>query len=165
MYDDAVVRRFWAKVTKDGPTPGHVPALGSCWMWTACRDRYGYGIFVICKRNYMAHRIAYRAEVGVIPSGMHVCHRCDNPSCVRPSHLFAGTRQENMDDMVAKCRQRCWPRPGAANPNASLTESQVFEIRKEYTLGRTQISIAKRYGISQPHVSKIVHGVAWKGAA
>lgn len=84
--------RFWPKVEK---TDG-------CWLWTANTRPNGYGLF----GSVGAHRVAYELCVGPIPSGMYVCHRCDNPACVRPDHLFVGTQLDNMRDMVTKGRGR-----------------------------------------------------------
>jgi hypothetical protein len=89
--------RFWEKVEKSE----------GCWLWTASRHTDGYGRFgpnhAEAKR---AHRVAYELEVGPIPPGMLVCHRCDTPLCVRPDHLFLGTIGDNNRDMEAKGRSR-----------------------------------------------------------
>lgn len=83
--------RFWAKVEKgDG-----------CWNWTAANVR-GYGRISINNRMFRAHRVSYEMHRGPIPEGLEICHRCDNPRCVRPDHLFVGTRSDNIRDRVAK---------------------------------------------------------------
>jgi hypothetical protein len=82
--------RFWTKVDK----------TGDCWMWTACRDRQGYGQ-IDAQR---AHRVAYADRHGPIPAGMYVLHSCDNPPCVNPAHLRLGTHEENMREMVERAR-------------------------------------------------------------
>jgi hypothetical protein len=95
--------RFWMRVDKDGPTL--VPELGPCWIWTAARGDHGYGTFCPAGApNVGAHRYSYELHHGPIAEGLLACHRCDNPPCVNPGHLFAGTHSDNMRDMVAKGR-------------------------------------------------------------
>lgn len=85
-----------------------------CWNWTAGKDKDGYGRFAVPGRgSYLrAHRFSFELYVGAVPEGMLVLHRCDNPSCVRPDHLFLGVYQDNADDMVAKGRQAKGDRSG-----------------------------------------------------
>lgn len=109
-------RRFWAKVNKSGPIPAHVPHLGECWEWTAYRmANGGYGQIRLPKKNLSAHRASWLLTYGAIPEGMQVCHKCDNPPCVRPDHLFVGTAQDNMRDMIAKGRKGHKSTPAATN--------------------------------------------------
>jgi len=79
-----------------------------CWLWTGAANAAGYGRLYVWPegKHQKAHRISYELHVGAIPDGMFVCHRCDNPSCVNPQHLFIGTRQDNVDDMNRKGRHR-----------------------------------------------------------
>jgi hypothetical protein len=93
------VKHFWDRVNKDGPI--HL-ICGQCWVWIGALIRGGYGQF----RGERSHRFAYRNLVGEIPDGILVLHRCDNPVCVNPAHLFLGTPQTNMDDKVSKGRQK-----------------------------------------------------------
>lgn len=96
-------RRFWEKVDK----------TGDCWVWTGARDsgRFQYGIFAAAGRTLVkAHRFSYELHQGAIPDGMVICHRCDNPPCVRPDHLFAGTQKDNIHDMDAKGRGKRPPK-------------------------------------------------------
>lgn len=81
-----------------------VNAQTGCWEWTAERNRKGYGIFWRNASMTGAHRASYELHVGPIPDGLHVLHRCDNPPCVNPAHLFLGTNQDNVDDRQRKGR-------------------------------------------------------------
>lgn len=86
--------RFWEKVQKsDG-----------CWLWTGAKNSRGYGVFTVMRRAFKAHRWSYAQSKGAIAEKMDVCHTCDTPLCVRPDHLFAGTRRENMQDASRKGR-------------------------------------------------------------
>jgi len=84
----------------------HVDKSGDCWKWTGPLSDGGYGKFSCGQVKRRAHRVAYEMYVGPIPDGMHVLHRCDNPPCVNPTHLFLGTHLDNMRDMEAKGRAR-----------------------------------------------------------
>jgi hypothetical protein len=108
--DEKTVARFWAKVNRNGRTVR--PELGPCWEWTAGKFSNGYGAFAEShKKQRKAHRVSYALAVGDIPPGALVCHRCDNPSCVRPEHLFAGSDRDNVIDCVQKHRRGVWTKP------------------------------------------------------
>ena len=94
---------FLAKVNKSGPIPKHARHLGRCWTWTAA-TMSGRGRFVLFKKAVSASRVAYVLFIGAIPRGLWVLHKCDNPACVRPTHLFLGTNSDNMRDAVKKKR-------------------------------------------------------------
>jgi len=100
---DSLAERFWVKVAVSEEPDG-------CWPWTAAVNNSGYGLFRLPHGNERAHRMAWRLTQGEIPKGMWVCHHCDNRRCVRPSHLFLGDPQANVDDMIAKDRGRYWNR-------------------------------------------------------
>ncbi len=135
-----------------------------CWVWQGNRDRHGYGLFTH-KGVYFcdfAHRVSYTIHSGPIPEGMAVCHRCDNPPCVNPDHLFLGSQLENIVDMQKKGRgvidkgERHW-----ANV---LKHEQVVAIKAalaDYTPGLTS-KLAAAYGVSIPTIKAIKAGRNWK---
>ena len=163
MINEKWRTRFWAKVD--------IRASDECWPWTASTRRGGYGQFTISYGpNLPTHRTAYALTHGPIPRGMCVCHRCDNPPCCNPSHLFLGTRAENNADRARKGRNgdastsgfRTNAPRGEKNVKAKLTEAQVLEIRRVVANGTTQAEISRQYGISSGAVSFLVRGINWK---
>lgn len=96
---DVTVRGFWARIEKGD----------DCWLWRGAMRPNGYGGYVMNRVPVYAHRLSWQIHHGPIPAGLFVCHRCDVKRCVRPDHLFLGTRQENMDDMKRKGRQAHGP--------------------------------------------------------
>lgn len=146
-----VRRVFWTYYTvKDG-----------CWNWIGIKDRRGYGRVKIKRKAVLAHRIAWKETFGPIPDGLCVCHKCDNPSCINPSHLFLGTKKDNSTDMVNK--QRCNPPYGSRCWRSKLTESQVIEIRRKYnhTLAHQSV-LASEYGVRPKAIAKILYRQRWK---
>jgi len=144
------VKRFWSKVDIRGPD--------DCWNWIASCHRSGHGQFNWCGVPQGAHRIAWALVNGSIPKGMFICHRCDNPGCVNPRHLFLGTQAMNMADMAAKGRRR-----GINSANAKLTENEVVEIRGLYATGRfTQARLAVVFSVANQCIHDIIHGRTWK---
>ncbi len=107
--------RFWSKVDKSV----------DCWTWHAAKNPLGYGLFSIKRRMRLPHRVAYEFQFRVIPSGMCVLHHCDNPSCVRPDHLWIGTVDDNNKDMAAKRRAAS----GARNGSHTHPESRACGLR------------------------------------
>lgn len=121
-----------------------------CWEWAAFRSGYGYGKFGVGRKVFPAHRVSYTLYAGTIPDGLCVLHRCDNPPCVNPDHLFLGTKADNSRDMSLKGRSGGTPK---------LTPDQVKEIRMD---ARKQTSIAKDYKIDQSQVSHIKSFQQWR---
>lgn len=135
-----------------------------CWPWLGCRGSGGYGELRFDGVKTRAHRVAYALANGGIPAGLHVCHRCDNRICCNPAHLFAGTLQDNVSDMVRKGRQASGPacgNSGSRNGRAKLSECEALQIRA-MAARVSHKEIARRYGLSQPTVSDIIRRKSWR---
>ncbi len=144
----SVEERFWAKVDKSG-------GADACWPWRGCVDRYGvFNSPVGC----WAHRYSYTINVGVIGEKMLVCHTCDNPVCVNPRHLFAGTSADNCLDSVRKNRQA----KGEGNGQSKLRERDVSEIHRRLASGENQRRLSREFGVSQSAISAIATGLTWR---
>jgi hypothetical protein len=152
MVDRKTRLRFWKKVALD-PNPA------SCWEWEAYRNKKGYGRFGLDGKMQKAHRVAWTLANGPIPEGegyhgICVLHKCDNPACVRPAHLFLGTNADNMRDKTEKGRQA----KGEAHRKAKLTAEDIYAIRAD---PRLQREIAADFGVSQTQVSRIKRHEKW----
>jgi len=145
------VARFWDRVDKSAPS--------GCWIWTGAKDEQGRGRIVTDDKPILPHRFAWELQNGPIPEGLRVCHHCDNPSCVRPDHLFLGTPADNSADMVSKSRQR----RGSQRPGAKLNEASVTEIRRRYALGNiSQEALAVEYGVTQGAIGQAILRKTWR---
>ena len=132
---------------------------GGCWLWTGCIDNKGYGMIGVGRRidgMVRSHRVAYELHNGAIPKGKGhngtcVCHKCDNPLCVNPAHLFIGSNFDNVADRVAKGRSSS----GETHCCAKLTDAQVAQIR---SLAGTMLhrEIAALFGVGRSHVGGII---------
>lgn len=142
--------RFWRKVEKRSPD--------ECWPWLGATGSFGHGhlfkggIGRAGRHLINAHRVSYELHNGSIPNGMCVLHKCDNPPCVNPEHLFLGTKADNSADMVKKGRQK----RGFDLPHTKLSEADKALIRAAD--GITQKSLAEQFGVSQAHISMIRSG-------
>jgi hypothetical protein len=131
-----------------------------CVLWERARTSAGYGNIRIGGRtghNVKAHRLAYALTYGAISPGMVICHRCDNPPCINPRHLFMGTTLDNVRDKVVKGRQS----RGETNAMSRLTESSVRSIRTRHADGETQRRIAADLAVSEATVSRVINGRLW----
>lgn len=147
------VERFWSRVDVRGPD--------ECWLWTSGTWK-GYGKVYRDGKRIPAHKFSYELENGEVPDGLHVLHHCDNPSCVNPSHLFAGTHKDNMHDMIAKGRS---PVIGTSHSgywrrrkDTKLTPELVQQIRESPDSGSTW---ARRLGISVSTACRVKRGTMW----
>lgn len=133
-----------------------------CNIYEGAKDKNGYG-WQRKNGERKAHRAAWVERNGPIPDNLWVLHKCDNPSCVNPDHLFLGTAKDNNDDMRKKGRAR-YPgcsQPGELNPNKKLTQEQVDYIRSVYKWGMGP-QLAKQFGVIPIMINRIVRGEAWK---
>lgn len=140
--------------------PRLVIAENGCWNWTGGKDWDGYGALRWGKEQ-RAHRVAYILTMGPIPEDMWVLHRCDNPSCCNPFHLFLGDADDNNKDMMRKGHNRV--AFGENHTASKLTNEQIIEIRRLHSEGNTtQREIAKRFCVGFKAINKIVLGQRWK---
>ena len=172
--DERAIARFFAKAKlADSVRPGMETP---CLEWTAFCDWKGYGRFAPHIKMKSAHRVAWELEHGEIEGGLFVCHRCDNPGCVRVDHLFLGTNRDNVDDSLAKGRTAKGERNGsrtrpdriARGEEAScvkLTESGVREIFKLRSEGWKTRTLSCRFGVSTTQINRILRGAKWKHLA
>ena len=150
MQDASFQKRYWEKVRKaDG-----------CWEWQAGVGKNGYGQIGFRGGIVTSHRAAWILTNGPIPDGLYVCHHCDNRKCCNPDHLFLGTFQDNMSDMVSKGRHG--GSSGENHPKALLTWDTVREIRARYKAGNIiQRDLAVEYGVSTPTIAGVVRNYTW----
>lgn len=176
--------RFWRKVNKNGPLPDqsnpHYAGLGPCWVWTRGVNSGGYGTFCINGKDSRAHRIAWTLANGQIPHdgsyhGTCICHRCDNPSCVNPAHLFLSAISGNNRDRGIKGRgntpkgeshgSHLHPERlarGEASGMSKLTAAKVVEIRALYAAGGTTLkTLAAQFHVAFSTISSVINRQTW----
>lgn len=148
---------FWIRVKKTD---------GGCWEWSGNRLINSYGTLIVNGRQVRAHRFSYQLAYGET-HGLHVLHKCDNPPCVNPDHLFLGTDADNVHDCIAKGRNKL-PDPstapkGEANGHAKLTATQVQEIRVRYAGGGISLAaLGQEYGVIHSNIHAIVSRRSWR---
>jgi len=153
------------KIKKEKPTIAEiiksksVSGNGGCINWIGYKIKSGYGRITISRTQHLAHRLSWQINIGPIPNGIDVLHKCDNPSCVNHKHLFLGTHKENMKDMKEKNRSCA----GEKHPKRKLSNKQVLQIRDMYKTGNlTHLDISKKFGIARSGVSRIINKKLWR---
>ena len=158
-YCKSVACRFWVKVDIRGKK--------ECWPWKGSigtNSKFPYGRFRYNDRIDNAHRVSYILTYGELKDEEnHICHKCDNPICVNPYHLFEGTRQDNMDDMAIKGRRAVMR--GEESGRAKITAADVAKIKRLRAKGWTLKRIGKKMGITFGNVWKILNGYSWNHVA
>jgi hypothetical protein len=144
-----------------------------CWNWTGPTNGCERGRVYIDGETFYAYRVSYTAHVGPIPDGAQINHHCDNPACINPEHLYAGTHLDNMRDAVERGRLKLPPvRRGPENHHALLTDAQAAEIARRYAAGEaTQAQLSAEYGVAVSSIGRIVRGqngytvdvITWRG--
>jgi hypothetical protein len=154
IADRRFIERFWSKVDR----------VNDCWVWTAYRKPEGYGQFTVRKGDFRgAHVVSYALANGPIRPGSVVCHRCDNPPCVNPDHLFLGTQVENTLDMVSKGRAR--HTRGTDRANARLNDDAVRHIRSVARYRGLIRDLAEEFGVSTTTIRAVREQRRWRHVA
>jgi hypothetical protein len=127
--------------------------MSGCWLWTAAMDKHGYGMLWNGKQMDRAHRIFFASANGVDVSGVNVLHDCDNPSCVNPAHLHAGTQADNMKERTVRGRS-----------GKRISQETADKIKTMLKIGAPQRTIAQLFGVSQRLVWSIDKGLVWNAS-
>lgn len=147
-----ISERFWKYVLI-------VNDAHSCWPWQGASDEHGYGYFGVDGKTVAAHRVAYLLSRGVLPPEMDVLHTCDYPPCERPDHLFLGTQQDNVQDMINKDRQA----KGEDLPQSKLNDESALIVRSLYRGGGfSQQLLADMFGVNQSTIQRLLTDQTWK---
>ena len=150
MFDRKTKDRFFNRIDL---IPFH-----TCWEWSAGKNSAGYGAFYPKNKQILAHRYSYELHNGKIPDGHFVLHKCDNPSCVNPSHLIAGSQKDNLDDMDRKGRRYS----GESHHSSKMNKHSVNELRVAANNGASVSDLSIKYGISQAQVYRIKNKELWR---
>ena len=170
--------RFWSRVRK----------TDTCWLWTGVLDNHGYGRMKINDKSTGAHRYSYMIHKGKIGDGLFVCHTCDNPACVNPSHLYAGTAADNANDRgvrgrtargdksptrlnmesVVRGSQHHWAkgkeecRVGEKNGREKLNRESVEKIKSMFATGNyRKTELGRIFGVTETVIRNVVTGKSW----
>ena len=156
MEARTVKESFWLRVNKRGP----FILKTRCWEWIGSKQSKGYGQFWNKVTTVRAHRWSYEFHIAPIRNNLLICHKCDNPGCVNPEHLFAGTQQDNIKDCSLK--KRLAPVAGEVNGRSKLTNKQVLDIRSRPVYRGINIDLAKEFNVSPPSICNIRKKKIWK---
>lgn len=164
-------------MNKRGPKPRTFESFlahreNGCIEWTGVtvksngHDTHRYGRFTRNGKKHLAHRVAYERKFGSISPDIKVLHRCDNPLCCNPDHLFLGTQLDNVRDAIAKKRFKLGLvrppiRKGDENPHTKLSDAQVAEIRALRAAGHTTVSLGIHFNVNSATISRIARGI-WR---
>jgi hypothetical protein len=151
MVGPEIADRFWKHVEKVG---------NGCWLWTGCGFKNGYGRMRFGNYTRVPHRVAYELEIGAIPEGMLVLHKCDIRLCCNPDHLFLGTDLDNVHDCQKKNRRAHLV--GEEHPMAKLTAGDVVEIRKRRSRGDSLKNIGNSFLVTTALIGMIVNRKIWR---
>jgi len=155
ISDPITLARFWSKVRV-------TPRIEDCWEWTAGTKAGGYGRIKIQGRVRTASRLAWEIFHGEPLNERHALHACDNPRCCNPHHIVAGDHAQNMREAKERGLLRSADFSGERNPRARLTESDVVKIRQLIAKGRTNVEIARQFGVAHSMISRIRRGRSWQ---
>ncbi len=149
------MEKLWKRINKKGED--------ECWEWLGSVSKNGYGQFGINNKVYYTHRAVYELIYGIIPKGLCVCHKCNNPPCCNPNHLFLGTARENSDKRDREGRWRTGDYCGEKHGRSKLTEKNIMEIRTLYSTGKYfQRELGEMFGVSRTHIDRILGKRTWK---
>ena len=153
----AQTNHFWSSVNV-------LDDFDACWDWQKSTKPSGYGQVMLQGTLRLTHRVAYVLAYGSIPTGLFVCHSCDNRRCCNPFHLWPGTHKDNMSDCKSKGRARGNPHAvGSSNPASRLTEAQVVAIWDEcHQTSKSFNEIGRMFGVTGENVSMIIKRSTWK---
>lgn len=136
-----------------------------CLIWLGRKDRKGYGVFSVNNKNMKTHRASWLAHKGIIPNGLWVLHKCDNPLCFKFEHLFLGTPRDNVMDAISKGRHRVPYFVGESHKSSKLTLKQVLMIRQCYAEGKnTPSQLAKKCRVTKAAIRSVINNRNWKHA-
>lgn len=176
--------RFLRGTNKNGPMHPYDPEKGRCWIWTGMKNRKGYGLMKIGRRGFSCHRVSFEMHTRELSPGECALHTCDRPSCVNPSHIYAGSNQDNVNDKMKRGRfvpfgpvpadrrargakNGAYTKPhrvrkGSNNGRSKLNERQIPAIRGLLIGGVSRKAIAKTYSVSEGLIDQIAQGKIWR---